>query len=205
MKELTLILVNALLVLIVICVYVHLSYMIKNEGVQIKVLQQQVKESMSAAQRYGLAGMYVGKKQNLLLPSDKQPKDSKPSDAFPLITNSRGNFNASGLYKSRYTGANGESIEVTKSTAAEVAENINVPVIDAVTNGAATVGAVAGLKPTSTIETDDTRHVEPVQNGQIESGEKFTGVNSRIQPAAAFLFTSSGKSVIADKQNGIPA
>lgn len=190
LSQLTTILLNVLLVVVIIVMYIHLTQLIKHDGVKIKVLQDQVKEGMSAAQRYGLAGRYVGKRANLLLPTDKQDVGD-PAKRFPLITNSRGNFDMSDMISKKTT--------VAKGNAAEVASNIGITVADAIQSGASQASAVTGLKNDHIVETDETQTVQPQQNGLIETTEQFTGTNSRVAPAGNFLYTSEGKPVISGK------
>ena len=165
--------------------YVHLTHLIKDDGVKIHLLHEQIKENMSAAQRMGLAGLYVGKEPNMLLPSDRRDKGDESKKA-PLITNSRGNVDLTTFRKPR-------------KTPVEIAKNIGTTVVEAVQSGAASAAAVVDLKPNATIETVDELAVEPIQNGLIntDAQETFTGVNGRIQPVGTFMRTSDGKSVFA--------
>lgn len=179
----------ALLIIVVITMYVHLCNLIENDGIAIKVIQQQMKESMSAAQRMGLAGLYVGKKDNMLMESEKRGKGDASKRA-PLVMLGRGNENVSHLMG---------KTTATKSTAVEVAQSLDIPIIEAVQAGAASTSAIEGLKPSATIEDDSSMSVDPLQNGIIDTAaqETFVGPNSRVQPNAAFLVRSDGKSIFA--------
>ena len=186
-----------LLIIVVIIMYVHLCNLIKNDGIAIKVIQQQMKESMSAAQRMGLAGLYVGKKDNMLMESDKRGKGDASKRA-PLVMLGRGNEDVSHLMRKTTAVADGE-VTATKSTAVEVAQSLDIPIVDAVQAGAASTSAIEGLKPSATIEDDSSMTVDPLQNGIIDTAaqETFVGPNSRVQPNAAFLVRSDGKSIFA--------
>jgi hypothetical protein len=186
-------LMMCLLVIILVIMYVHLTHLIKDDGIKIQLLYKEMKENMSAAQRMGLAGLYVGTKPNMLMPSDKRdPGDA--SKRAPMIGNSRCNVDTTHWKKAG-------KVEVNKTTPAEVAKNIGVSVVEAVQNGAASAAAVTELKPNATIETtDETMTVDPVQNGIIEpaeSPEGFTGVNSRISPNMTWMKRSDQRPVIA--------
>ena len=81
MLELALFLFNILLIIIIIAVYVKLTYMVKQQGFQISVLlkhdKEAFKEAMSPAQRWTRARKYRTS-PNGLLPSDKQPTEILP-------------------------------------------------------------------------------------------------------------------------------
>ena len=101
-------LMMALLIILIITMYVRLSMLIRDDGIRIKVVQEQLeaaqKESMSMAQRYGLAGMRGGTNPyNMLLPSDRRklPDDAVP---MPLITNHRGNIDCTNLFVPKFKG-----------------------------------------------------------------------------------------------------
>ena len=197
--ELTLLLINAFLVILIIVVYVHLAQVIKHDGVQIKVLTQQMaaqKEGMSAAQRMGLAGLYVGKKDNLLVGKEAQIKDPKP---IPLYGSSRCNFNASELRNPNIP-VQGKTNEIVKSNAASIASSIGTSVATAVQNGANQAAAVTGFKHDDAGNViDETASIAPQQNGLIDTTkENYTGVNSRVQPPVAFLYRSNGKPIISN-------
>lgn len=82
--ELTLILVNIFLVMLIIAIYVKLSNNIKNQGEVIRVIQS---ERFTPAQRWSWARKYRTA-PNGLMPSDKQPKETLPY--LPEMTNNRG-------------------------------------------------------------------------------------------------------------------
>jgi len=200
--ELTLLLINAFLIITIIAVYVHLSHIIEHDGVQIKVLTEkynQAKEGMSAAQRMGLAALYVGKKDNLLVGKDSQIKDPHP---YPLYTSSRGNFNIDDMMDKHAKQINlpnqNKTVEVAKTTAAEVAESIGTSVATAAQAGATQVAAIDGLKDDHIDNTDPTTYVETIQNGIVDTEkEGFVGVNTRAAPVADFAITANGTSVFS--------
>ena len=81
MPETTLFLFNILLIVVIIAIYVKLSYTIKQQGFQISVLLKQdkegFKEAMSPAQRWTRARKYRTS-NNGLMPSWNQPKEKLP-------------------------------------------------------------------------------------------------------------------------------
>lgn len=81
MLEITLFLFNILLIVVIIAVYIKLSYMIKQQGFQISVLlkheKEGFKEAMSPAQRWTKARKYRTS-QNGLTPSWNQPTETLP-------------------------------------------------------------------------------------------------------------------------------
>lgn len=81
MLEITLFLFNILLIVIIIAVYIKLSFMIKQQGFQISVLlkhdKEGFKEAMSPAQRWTKARKYRTS-QNGLTPSWNQPTETLP-------------------------------------------------------------------------------------------------------------------------------
>jgi len=179
-----------------------LSHIIEHDGVQIKVLTEkynQAKEGMSAAQRMGLAALYVGKKDNLLVGKDSQIKDPHP---YPLYTSSRGNFNIDDMMDKHAKQINlpnqNKTVEVAKTTAAEVAESIGTSVATAAQAGATQVAAIDGLKDDHIDNTDPTTYVETIQNGIVDTEkEGFVGVNTRAAPVADFAITANGTSVFS--------
>lgn len=84
MKELMLILLNALLIVIIIAVYVRLHMVIKQQGFQISVLlkheKEAFKEGMSPAMRI-VRARQMKDQTNYLLPSDKQAAYTSDADA----------------------------------------------------------------------------------------------------------------------------
>ena len=201
--ELTLLLINAFLIIVIIAVYVHLSQIIEHDGVQIKVLTEkynQAKEGMSAAQRMGLAAMYVGKKDNVLVRKEGQITDPHP---YPIYTSSRGNFNVDHLIDKNATKkinvpSQNKTAEVAKTSASEVAESIGTSVATATQAGATQVAAIEGLKDDHIDNTDPTTYVETQQNGLVDTEkEGFVGVNARTAPAGDFAITSKGGSVFS--------
>ena len=191
-KETTQILLNVLLILVIVCVYNHLSQLIKNDGVQIQIMQKQMKEGMSQAQRMGLAGMYVGKNDNLLVSKERREKD-KNDKPFPLISASA-RFNKP-IFSSRSL-AGSNQIPVQASSPAEMANKLGADTVDIVKAGGSTAAAITAIKPVSE-ETNDDFEMEPVQTGAIAPSETFVGSNNRIQPNAAFLYSSTGRPVLA--------
>lgn len=191
-KETTQILLNVLLILVIVCVYVHMSQLIKNDGLQIQIMQKQMKESMSQAQRMGLAGMYVGKKDNLLMSKERREKD-KSDKPFPLISASA-RFNKPVFSSRSLAGSN--QIQVQSSSPAEIANKLGADTIDIVKVGGSAATAITAIQPVSE-EVNDDYEMEPVQTGTITSTETFIGSNSRIQPNAAFLYSSTGRPVLA--------
>ena len=190
-KDITLLLINALLVIVIVAVYIHVAHLIKDQGIAIQVIDKRTKETMSMAQRYGLAARYVGER-NYLLPDDKQ---MKPGNAYPLITNQRGNVDCSQFRKSAKT-----EVPMQASTASSVAANLGVDVATAIQNGASTNGAAKGLEANGTIEA--TPEVAPpvTQNGLIDydaqgAQEGFRGfVNNRAEPMGLMQLTTGGAS-----------
>jgi hypothetical protein len=192
-KETTQILLNILLILVIICVYIHLSQLIKNDGMQIQIIQKQLKESMSQAQRMGLAGMYVGKKDNLLMSKERREKD-KGDKGFPLIsTGSR--FNKP-VFSSRSLSGSSNQIPVQASAPAEIANQLGADTVDIVKAGGSSAAAITAIQPVSE-EVNDDYEMEPVQTAAIAPTETFVGSNNRIQPNAAFLYSSTGRPVLA--------
>lgn len=191
-KETTQILLNVLLILVIVCVYIHLSQLIKNDGLQIQIMQKQMKESMSQAQRMGLAGMYVGKRDNLLVSKERREKD-KNDKPFPLISASS-RFNKPVFSSRSLAGSN--QIPVQASSPAEVANKLGADTVDIVKAGGSTAAAITAIKPVSE-EINDDFEMEPVQTGVITPSETFVGSNNRIQPNAAFLYSSTGRPVLA--------
>jgi len=105
MLELTMFVFNILLIVIIISVYVKLSFIIKQQGFQISVLLKEGyrnKEAMSPGQRFGNARKYRGA-YNALMPDDKQVP---PTDEYiPTLSNSRGDRSMSYLFATNVTDA----------------------------------------------------------------------------------------------------
>ena len=81
MLEITLFLFNILLIVVIIAIYIKLSFIIKQQGFQISVLlkheKEGFKEAMSPAQRWTKARKYRTS-QNGLTPSWNQPTETSP-------------------------------------------------------------------------------------------------------------------------------
>ena len=123
MSEITLFLFNILLIVVIIAVYVKLSYMIKQQGFQISVLlkheKEGFKEAMSPAQRWTKARKYRTS-PNGLLPSDKQPKETLP---FMRETTTERGDRAMDYLLPESSGLNISDVDALKSGAGAIASS----------------------------------------------------------------------------------
>ena len=171
MSEITLFLFNILLIVVIIAVYVKLSYMIKQQGFQISVLlkheKEGFKEAMSPAQRWTKARKYRTS-PNGLLPSDKQPKETLPF--MRETTTERGDRAMDYLLPE--------------------SSGLNISDVDALKSGA---GAIASSGYDSTVSVPDTSALPAeTQTGVIDTENLEPGnfsANPRVQPS--FLDSST--------------
>ena len=173
MTELTMFLFNILLIIVIIAVYIKLSFAIKQQGFQISVLlkhdKEGFKEAMSPAQRWTKARKYRTS-PNGLLPSDKQPSEALP--VMSELSSERGDRAMS------YMLPNGSG------------RKLDVSDIDALKSGA---GAIASSGYDSSVSVPDTSALPAeTQSGVIDTEKIEAGSfspNPRVQPA--FLDSST--------------
>lgn len=173
MTELTMFLFNILLIVVIIAVYIKLSFAIKQQGFQISVLlkhdKEGFKEAMSPAQRWTKARKYRTS-PNGLLPSDKQPSEALP--VMSELSSERGDRAMSYMMPS----GSGSKLDVSN--------------IDALKSGA---GAIASSGYDSSVSVPDTSALPAeTQSGVIDTEKIEAGSfspNPRVQPA--FLDSST--------------
>ena len=172
MTETTLFLFNILLIVVIITVYVRLSFAIKQQGFQISVLlkhdKEGFKEAMSPAQRWTRARKFRTS-PNGLLPSDKQPTETLPY--MSEATSERGDRAMSYMLPSGDSG-------------------LNISEVDALKSGA---GAIAGSGYDASVSVPDTSALPAeTQTGVIDTEKIESGSfspNPRVQPS--FLDSST--------------
>ena len=172
MSELTLFLFNILLIVVIIAVYVKLSFAIKQQGFQISVLlkhdKESFKEAMSPAQRWTRARKFRSS-PNGLLPSDKQPTETYPAYMREATTE---------------RGDRPMSYMLPESRGLDVSD------IDALKSGA---GAIAASGYDSSVSVPDTSALPAeTQSGVIDTEKIESGnfsPNPRVQPS--FLESST--------------
>lgn len=167
----TLVLFNLFLITLIICAYVKISYVIKQQGLQISVLLKQekegFKEALSPAQRWTMARKYRTS-QNGLTPSWKQPTEVLPY--MEAETNMRGDKPMSYLVRSN--------------------SGINITPEDAMKSGA---GAIGGTTFDSSVSIPDTSALPAeTQTGVIDT-QKINPANFSTNPrfSPSFLETST--------------
>lgn len=174
MTEMTLFLFNILLIVVIITVYVKLSFMIKQQGFQISVLlkhdKEGFKEAMSPAQRWTKARKFRTS-PNGLLPSDKQPTETLPY--MREASSERGDRAMSYMLPDAGSGS-----------------GLNISDMDALKSGA---GAIASSGYDSSVSVPDTSALPAeTQSGVIDTEKLESGnfsPNPRVQPS--FLESST--------------
>ena len=175
MVEITLFLFNILLIIVIVATYIKLSFMIKQQGLQISVLLKHekegfgVKEAMSPAQRWTKARKFRTS-PNGLAPSWKQPTETLPY--LDSASNSRGDRAMSYLI----AGSGGSGLNITEE--------------EALKSGA---GAIGGSGYDSSVSVPDTSALPAeTQTGVIDT-EKTDPANFNTNPRASpsFLETST--------------
>ena len=173
MVEITLFLFNILLIIVIVATYIKLSFMIKQQGLQISVLlkheKEGFKEAMSPAQRWTKARKFRTA-PNGLAPSWKQPTETLPY--LDSASNSRGDRAMSYLI----AGSGGSGLNITEE--------------EALKSGA---GAIGGSGYDSSVSVPDTSALPAeTQTGVIDT-EKTDPANFNTNPRASpsFLETST--------------
>ena len=173
MVEITLFLFNILLIIVIVATYIKLSFMIKQQGLQISVLlkheKEGFKEAMSPAQRWTKARKFRTS-PNGLAPSWKQPTETLPY--LDSASNSRGDRAMSYLI----AGSGGSGLNITEE--------------EALKSGA---GAIGGSGYDSSVSVPDTSALPAeTQTGVIDT-EKTDPANFNTNPRASpsFLETST--------------
>lgn len=188
MLEITLFLFNILLIVVIIAVYIKLSFMIKQQGFQISVLlkhdKEGFKEAMSPAQRWTKARKYRTS-QNGLIPSWNQPTETLPY--LGEASSERGDRSMS------YMLANESSINVANESGLNnIADEtgLNITNEEALKSGA---GAIGGSGYDSSVSVPDTSSLPAetqtgVINTETADPTNFSP-NPRVSPS--FLETST--------------
>lgn len=202
LTEITLFLFNILLIVVIIVVYVKLTYMVKNQGLQIQLLLKhekegfRIKEAMAPAQREGLAAKYVGM-ENGLMPSTNQ-STYKPK-GVNAMTSERGDRPMSYMLPgATNTGGNEITVPSTGENEA-VTSALNVSQEDLVKAGA---GATASVDFHDNSIPDTSDLPATVQTGMSEPNkEGYCGSNTRVCPS----FMSGGSFMVshANQKDGI--
>lgn len=172
--EITIFLVNVLLVVVIVAAFVHLRQRIDDQGLKIQLLLTHEKEGFSPAQRIGMAAKY-NDQPNALMPSFNQ-SIAENTEWKPTMTNERGDRKISHLLPSTAETS-------TKTISETVTETISATAEELAKAGSSAAADVT-FNDTSLPDTSD----EPVtvQQGVIEEG--FAGSNTRAAPP----FLSSG-------------
>lgn len=207
-RDLSIIIVNALLLIVIVCIYIHLSQLIKHDGIQIQLIHKQLKEGMSPYQRWQRNSSIRG--ENVLMPAGKR---KRPADAVILqpVQGTRGTVDLSWAIPDReivdFSGKlkKGTDIALASKSASEVASDLGVSTVDAVQNGAAALSGVAGLQaPGTAPEPGVEVAVDAKQTGVIESTgtESFRSTNPRVEPMTEFMRGSDGGSILSQITKG---
>lgn len=176
MKEITLFLFNILLIIVIVAIYIKLSFAIKQQGFQISVLLKNDKEGFSPVQRFTAARKYRNA-SNGLMPSWKQPTGE--SCYLSEATSERGDRPMKYMLASKGNGRrSGES------------SGLNITTEEALKSGA---GAIGGSGYDSSVSVPDTSALPAetqtgVINTETADPTNFSP-NPRVSPS--FLETST--------------
>lgn len=198
MLEITLFLFNVLLIVVIVAAYVKLTYMIKNQGLQIQLLLKhdkegfRIKEGMAPAQRYGMAAKYTGM-ENGLMPSFNQ--NTKKSKYRQAMTSERGDRSMSYMLPGANSDATigGEEINSSSTNDEAVTSALNVTQEDLIKAGAGAISAT-DFHDNSTPDTSELPAT--VQTGLVDANkEGYCGGNTRVCPG----FLDNGSFVVSHK------
>ena len=198
MLEITLFLFNILLIVVIIVVYVKLTFMVKNQGLQIQLLLKhdkegfRVKEGMAPAQRYGMAAKYVGM-ENGLMPSFNQ--NTKKSKYQQAMTSERGDRPMSYMLPGASNSASigGEEVKSSSGNNEAVTSALNVTQEDLIKAGANAISST-DFHDNSTPDTSELPAT--VQTGLVEANkEGYCGGNTRVCPG----FLENGSFIVSHK------
>ena len=210
MLEITLFLFNILLIVVIVVVYVKLTFLVKNQGLQIQLLLKhdkegfRVKEGMAPAQRWANAAKYVGM-ENGLLPSDKQSQ--LKTKYVQSLTSERGdrrfdyllpgaNIAGQTPAESNEPSVGGEVVEQPNAAPVESTSIADQP-INSEEAAKASANAMADVGFKDTAQPDTSGMPVEDQRGVNEGGKEpyYCGSNTRVCPS----FMENGKFTIANK------